>query len=203
MFCGRDVVRTTATRQAAGRNSSPLLPRHDSVEVEGRGSDVARILPSPDRYWNACLDVDGFGAGERHRGTRAGSACGIVGLGTLPGGSQSVAVAINDAGTIVGAADSPTGWHAVRWDRTGRITDLGALPGAVSTSAKLINDAGTSAGISVAPDGPHLLRWDERGRMTDLGVIPGTSAAEIKAINAEGTILGEAVPGDGQVIANV
>jgi hypothetical protein len=42
------------------------------------------------------------------------AASGIVDLGTLPGGSQSVAVAINDAGTIVGAADSPTGWHAVR-----------------------------------------------------------------------------------------
>src|SRR5438093_10389614 len=49
-------------------------------------------------------------------------------LGSLPGGSRSTAVDIDDDGTIVGQSETATGeFRAVLW-RDGSIQDLGTLP---------------------------------------------------------------------------
>lgn len=92
----------------------------------------------------------------------------LVDLGTLPGGRRSSAVAIDDAGTIVGQSETARGeFRAVRW-RHGTIEDLGTLPGGDFSVASAI-DGGAVLGESDAGDGVlHAFRWQD-GEMTDLG----------------------------------
>lgn len=92
----------------------------------------------------------------------------MIDLGTLPGGSRSSAVAIDDLGTIAGQSETASGaFHAVRW-RHGIIEDLGVLPGGDFSVASAI-DGSTVLGESTARDGRlHAFRW-RNGAMTDLG----------------------------------
>jgi len=92
----------------------------------------------------------------------------MIDLGTLPGGSRSSAVAIDDAGTIAGQSETAGGaFHAVRW-RHGIIEDLGTLPGGDFSVATAI-EGDAILGESTARDGMlHAVRWQD-GALTDLG----------------------------------
>src|SRR5215467_12630934 len=92
----------------------------------------------------------------------------MIDLGTLPGGSRSSAVAIDETGTIAGQSETAGGaFHAVRW-RHGVIEDLGTLPGGDFSVASAI-DGDAVLGESTAADGRlHAFRW-QHGAMTDLG----------------------------------
>ncbi|HET9709270.1 MAG TPA: hypothetical protein VFP39_13305 [Gemmatimonadales bacterium] len=102
----------------------------------------------------------------------------MIDLGTLPRGSRSSAVAIDDAGTIAGQSETAGGaFHAVRW-RHGIIEDLGTLPGGDFSVASAI-EGDAVLGESTARDGMlHAFRWRD-GTMTDLGRLspPGSDAA--------------------------
>ncbi len=102
----------------------------------------------------------------------------MIDLGTLPGGSRSSAVAIDEAGTIVGQSETAGGaFHAVRW-RHGVIEDLGTLPGGDFSVASAIEGSAV-LGESSARDGMlHAARWRD-GTLTDLGAFsrPGPGAA--------------------------
>ena len=92
----------------------------------------------------------------------------MIDLGTLPGGSRSSAVAVDDALTIVGQSETARGaFHAVRWHH-GIIEDLGTLPGGDFSVASAI-DGDAVLGESTARDGLlHAFRW-QHGTMVDLG----------------------------------
>jgi probable HAF family extracellular repeat protein len=102
----------------------------------------------------------------------------MIDLGTLPGGSRSSAVAIDDAGTIAGQSETAGGaFHAVRWHH-GIIADLGTLPGGDFSVATAI-EGDAILGESTARDGMlHAVRWQD-GMLTDLGKFspPGPGAA--------------------------
>jgi uncharacterized membrane protein len=70
----------------------------------------------------------------------------IQNLGALNGGTDSRALAINDAGEIVGASMSLLGSRAVLWIRSGLITDLNTViptgGGFVLTEAVAVNELG-------------------------------------------------------------
>lgn len=116
-------------------------------------------------------------------------------LGTLPGGTVSIAWGINDAGQIVGAATVDADnrvWHAVTWVN-GTITDLGPRWG-VSSWAKGINEAGQIFGVFYPTSS-----WEEKaflytnGSAVDLGTLGGTRLhprTEPVAINAAGDVVG-------------
>jgi probable HAF family extracellular repeat protein len=120
-----------------------------------------------------------------------------VDLGTL-GGTTSGAAAMNDAGQVVGHAQTAAGQtHAFRWQR-GVMTDLGTLPGGGYSVAVDINAYGLVAGNAVDAAGDnHAVVWD-RGRIVDLGTLGGAYGSVAAAVNDRGQVLGESSAPDGR-----
>jgi probable HAF family extracellular repeat protein len=118
---------------------------------------------------------------------------GPIDLGTLPGGRNSEARAINNHTQIVGVADTPEGTtHAFVYENRG-MRDLGTL-GGQSSAANGINDAGLIVGSSqVAPgDGrspTHAFISDGQD-LIDLGTLEGGRVSQAFAINDLDEVVG-------------
>jgi len=163
------------------------------------GSVGAELAGCCGTQWGADINDAGVVAGTMHTGLLDGTR-GFVATGTSmtalpilpdadPEGSAG-AVAINDAGEIVGYSPSATGRHAVLWSAAGVITDLGTLGGS-SSEAIDVNASGVVIGRSlIAGDvATHFFRWSAESGMQDLNTQLGaiTSIAEI---NDAGQIIG-------------
>lgn len=118
----------------------------------------------------------------------------IVDLGTL-GGQGSLALAINDAGVVVGEADVAGGaQHAFIWHH-GRMADLNDLippgGGLVLESARAINAAGEIVGIGLRNGHDHafVLRPREAtiARATPRAIAPPASPTAIACAGAPAT----------------
>jgi uncharacterized membrane protein len=110
---------------------------------------------------------------------------------------QAWATAVNNRGTIVGAAHS-SDWSeqlAVRWDR-GRVRTLRLPSGATWSEAHDVNDRGWVVGSARPTDGAqHAVVW-RGGRALWLPERAGTSSSVATGINAAGDIAGSM---DGQM----
>src|SRR5213083_99956 len=109
----------------------------------------------------------------------------MVDLGSLGGGgAMSIAHDVNDAGAVVGLAETSTGRpHAFLWTAADGLRDLGAL-GAAPSMALGINNRREVVGGS-----GHAFLWTERAGIVDLGTLGGrTSCAN--DINDLGCIVG-------------
>jgi probable HAF family extracellular repeat protein len=120
-------------------------------------------------------------------GTRGFVAAGtsMVTLPMLAGADPELsagAVAVNDAGQIVGYSPSATGPHAALWSSNGEVRDLGTLGGS-SSEAIDINASGLVIGKSrIAGDvATHFFLWSAERGMQDLNAQLGaiTSVVEI------------------------
>ncbi len=134
-------------------------------------------------------DTDGTGAAHRHAFLYANGA--IINLGTLSGGSQSFAYALNDAGHVVGASNGSgvPQLHAARFDG-GTVTDLHILLGGTISSAYGINAGGDFVGGVNAGGSSHAYRLLAANEIfTDLGTFGGTTS-QAYAINASGEVTG-------------
>ena len=124
-------------------------------------------------------------------------------LGTLPGGSSSIAYAINNQGQIVGYSSTPNSGQKAFLLSNGTMTDIGALNdfgvqgGGIST-AFAINNKGQIAGSSYNFDhsqngfSTHAFLFDN-GAMRDLGGINAIG----RGINENGTVVGGSTVQDG------
>jgi probable HAF family extracellular repeat protein len=96
---------------------------------------------------------------------------------------------INDAGTVVGLAYTPTAVpHAVLWRADGTVVDLGARHGHLTSYAAAVNDRGAVVGhigddavlwqpngtVQTLPD-PESAWWTTAEGLTDNGTIIGTT----------------------------
>jgi probable HAF family extracellular repeat protein len=125
----------------------------------------------------------------------------VTDLGTLPGGTQNGAQAINDSGSAVGVA-STNGIqvsHAFLWSK-GVMTDLGTLPGGSISAAEGINNREEVVGFgdfSSVSGNVHAFLYSN-GVMTDLGTLGGVfGQSRARAINASGQVVGGSnAPGD-------
>jgi probable HAF family extracellular repeat protein len=138
----------------------------------------------------------------------------ITDLGTLEGGYESVASAVNARGQVVGLATNTipdaysivgvsTQARAFLW-QNGAMQDLGTLPGGTDAVALLVNERGQIVGQSytadsIPPPTPfcsdfpltlHGFLW-ENGQMVDLGTLGG-SCAFTYALNNRGQVVGQA-----------
>jgi len=144
-------------------------------------------------------------------------------LGTLEGGYNSGAAAINSRGEIVGEAyntipdpNSLFGYgyqsRAAYWNN-GVVQDLGTLGTGTDAVAGLINDRGQVAGMSYTSSVPNALCpgisaftlttgsfiWDKKNGMKDIGGLGGTCTLA-NDLNNHGQIVGgSALTGDTQV----
>jgi probable HAF family extracellular repeat protein len=87
---------------------------------------------------------------------------------TLPGDLESQALAVNNAGQVVGFSRGSSGFRAVLWNRSGA-RNLGTLPGGNFSQALGINQAGAVVGLSTVGFGAtHAFLWTATGGMLDL-----------------------------------
>jgi hypothetical protein len=110
------------------------------------------------------------------------------------GGVFNNAIAINDAGTIVGIAGSTTaGSYAttpVRWD-AGVMHILPSLPGALSAAPYSISSNGIIGGaIETATVNTLPCLWQPDGTLTMLPTYPGSFTAEVNGVNTAGVAVG-------------
>lgn len=94
------------------------------------------------------------------------------------GPAGTLALAINDSGTVVGQSPNASGYkHAFSWTQSGGMRDLGTL-GGVQSAALGINNKGWIVGTSLTNSGFGLLHaflWTPSAGMKDLGALAGLS----------------------------
>jgi probable HAF family extracellular repeat protein len=124
-------------------------------------------------------------------------------LGTL-GGPNSIAIGINNKGTVVGWSQASLdlgdfgipNLHAAIW-KGGKITDMGSFGGPISL-ALAVNNQDIAVGQSMLPSfSSHAFVW-QGGVLTDLGTLPGDSASGASGINDLGLIVGFSAGDAGQ-----
>ena len=165
------------------------------ASVWSSGISTALLRPGTESTAGTSINSTGQVAGHFYTGGNStmhaamwsGSA--LIDLGTLPTGTFSNALGINDTGQVVGYADSVelgrTSSFAVLW-AGGRAIKLG------SGGANAINNAGLIVGSgqgTVGSGSPHASLWNGNTQ-TDLGTIAGLDQSNALAINNLGQIVG-------------
>jgi hypothetical protein len=115
-------------------------------------------------------------------------------LGTLSGGSFSMANAISPTGGLIaGSADTALGaTHAVLWTapNAGGMQDLGTLPGGTNSYGMAVNASGAVGGSSTVTGGAtHAFFWNG-GAMQDLGTLAGYANSGVYGMNSQGWAVG-------------
>ncbi len=125
-------------------------------------------------------------------------------LGTLTGGSFSLARAISvDGNVIVGESGQTIGARAVRWVGGGAPSSLGVFTGGTESLANGTNGDGSviigESGSNVGGTHTAAFRWTSGGGLVDLGNLGGSSLnARAFAVSSDGTIVvGESQTGVG------
>lgn len=114
--------------------------------------------------------------------------------------AKGSAVAINDAGVVVGRAAGADGrTRAVRWDAEGRISELAPPPGGRYATVFGVDAAGAAYGnTSDAEHWSQATRWDPDGTVTVLDFLPGGDYTFAVAVNEGGTVVGYGGDADGK-----
>jgi len=145
---------------------------------------------------NACGQVIGtssLSAGGHLHAFIWTTAAGMVGLGVLPGFTDSAATDINNLGQVAGYCISAGGpGRGFVWSSAAGMHPVGTLPGGLGSNAVGINDLGEIAGTSDTgnANNPHAVRWNRVGVAEDLGVLAGGTTSSALAINIFGTVVG-------------
>ncbi len=103
------------------------------------------------------------------------------------GSAGTFALAINDAGTVVGRAPIANGYqHGFSWTQAGGFLDLGTLGGAESTALS-INSSGWIVGTSLTSNNGllHPFLWTSSTGMQDLNILAKLSSKDQQAYSIQ------------------
>jgi probable HAF family extracellular repeat protein len=104
-------------------------------------------------------------------------------LGTLPGGDESGANAVNSLGEIAGSSFNGDGVNVAFLFRHGNMISLGVLPGGTGSAAYGVNDWGDVTGSVYMPELINQAFLYHEGKMISLGTLPGAAGSDATAIN--------------------
>jgi probable HAF family extracellular repeat protein len=197
-------------------SSGALMP---VLWANGKQTALPAIAGTGGVAW--AIDDAGLVVGASPAGTNAAAAWHAtawqngkaIDLGNIPSGGDSIALAVNNKGAIVGgfinhpvtgssayaAVQGRAGYlmdgaQAIEWTSAANTSaqPLVSPNGATASLATGINDAGQIIGIATMAGGVvHAVEWD-KGVATDLGALPGGKSSYAFAINAKGQIVGYA-----------
>lgn len=114
-------------------------------------------------------------------------------LASLTPNSSTIALAVNDAGFVVGRAFDGSTKVAVTWDPSGAIVPLGDLPrGPIDSAAYAINASGVAVGRGYAAARVRPVYWTASGEIRRLALDgPGAQdAGEALGLNDFGDMVG-------------
>ncbi len=118
---------------------------------------------------------------------------GMVSLGTLSPGRQSLANAISgDGRVVVGQSNSERGAEVFRWTAEDGMVALGDLPGGAFSSQALgvSSDGSVIVGSGTSEQGTHAFRWTQPTGFVQLDLeFPVTSSSEATGVSADGSVL--------------
>lgn len=123
------------------------------------------------------------------------SAASLSGIGHLPDGQQSDALAVSRNGVYVGgSAQSGQGTVAIRWSaKTRKLQNLGTLPGSSSTIIAISDNGGAMVGKANDEEQGTIqaVRWTkQKGRLTGLGYLPGNSSfSRAQGVSKDGSVV--------------
>jgi probable HAF family extracellular repeat protein len=118
---------------------------------------------------------------------------GMVGLGFLPGLTDSEAFEVSANGdVIVGASSSPAGRAAFRWTAGTGMQFLSSAPAnVVAAFARAVSaDGSVVVGAGNGETGQEAFRWSTTGGMAGLGFISGATGSSIaEGVSADGSVV--------------
>lgn len=120
-------------------------------------------------------------------------------------GLRSEAVAVNNAGLIVGVQDDATELaHGYSLDAAGNFRELPLLPGGAWVRPTDVNDLGQIVGNGDIGEGhERAFLLNSAGAMTDLGTLENGSSSRAFAINEQGMVVGYSHRASGPIRAFV
>jgi len=191
-------------RGALAASAALLLATGASAAGGAPAPTTYRLIPLSPGGGSADINATGQVAFTQARGGQAPRAFFYDGrtrqdIGTL-GGPSASAVALNDAGQVVGVSTTRKGVpHAFRWSKATGMIDL-AAPGSGYSSAAAINNKGWVTGSAdFTPGNRTAFRWTPGAGMVNLGSLGQNSAGV--ALNDAGIVVGAsdtAPPGQGR-----
>lgn len=116
----------------------------------------------------------------------------VAEVGFVELAAKGSAVAINDAGVVVGRAAGADGRsRAVRWDAEGRISELVPPVGGRYASVFGVDAEGAAYGNTSSPGHwSQATKWNADGTVVVLGFLPGGDYTFAVAVNKSGTVVG-------------
>ena len=164
------------------------LPSHtnsSATAVNGDGSVIVGISSSQSPEFELFVAP---GDGQAFRWT-AGS--GMVGLGYLPGYSNSIATGVSaDGSVIVGTCTSASNSQAFRWTAASGMVGLGYVPGYVYSGAAGVSaDGSVIVGTAWSLTNSQAFRWTAGSGMVGLGNLPYGLATIANAASADGSVV--------------
>ena len=178
----------------------PVNGLNTAFLLDSAGVEFLPFLPGP-AYLNTAYDINGAGqaAGDCSFLTGPGEPARAravlyqdgqaIDLGTLPGGTYSLARAINGSGHVVGWS----GLHAFLY-RDGQMIDLGALPGDLSSYAYDVNSSDWAVGLSESVEENQRAFLHAGGKLYDLNDLvkpnSGWRLSGATGVNDRGQITG-------------
>lgn len=184
------------------------------ASIWNRGKDLRLLEPAPGDDHSVAVDINNRGdvigtsgpyPSESTAGVRSviwDRHSRVTVIPDFPDSTGGTPYAVNEAGQVIGASDTPSGVRGYIWDRKRGLRVIEGLMDDSSSSPSGINDYGDVVGTSSFYNGQHAIFWSEASGVVDLGDLPGgPELSHAYAINNHRQIVGNATgPGSGEAV---